>query len=152
MPRINPHKQAVNTRMLYTFETEFFNQKQYKHLLKQRSKKSLIEIAEAVWKKEGKGYPIPEIRFGKGVNHRGDYVSWCNGPIIELAPDQRDLITLLHELAHAKGNYLHNHKFVGTYIKFLTRYAEIDKDELLTYMEMHKVDIPRHYKKHTTES
>lgn len=146
MPRINPHKQAVHSRNLYDFEDDFFGQKQYKYLLKQQSYKKLLTLAEEVWKNEGNGYPLPEIRFGKGVNHRGDYVSWCNGPVIELAPEQRDVITLLHELAHAVGNPLHNHRFVGTYIKFLIDYAKIPIEDIIPYMIQHKVDIPKAYK------
>jgi len=148
MPRINPHKQAVNTRNLYDFEDGFFNHKDYRYLLKQQSKKVLLELAHTVWSNEHINIPLPEIRFGKGIRHNnGEYVSWCNGPVIELAQGQRDVITLLHELAHAVGHYLHNHKFVGTYIKYLTTYTDIDITILVNTMHTYKVDIPKEYTK-----
>jgi hypothetical protein len=146
MPRINPYKQAVNTRKLYDFEDEFFSRKHYKYLSKQISKKKLLELAEQIWVGEKIQKPFPEIRFGKGIHHNGDYVSWCNGPIVELASGQRDTVTLLHELAHGVGNYLHNHRFVDTYIHFLVKYGKVNKEELLDSMRTYHVDLPKQYK------
>jgi len=146
MPRTNPHKQAVNTRMLYRFEDIFFEKKHYKYLSKKASLKKLKTLAEHVWATEQIHKEMPTIQFGKGVLFAGQYVSFCNGQVIELAPHQRDMVTLLHELAHAAGNYLHNHKFVDTYVKFLVKYGEVDKKELLETMKAHNVDLPKKYK------
>jgi hypothetical protein len=148
MPRINPYKQAVYTRKLYRFEEEFFNTTEYKHLSRQRSLKWLLKLAHKVWKGEKIERPLPEIRFGNGAGHKNKQitVSWCDGNVIELAPYQRDVVTLLHEMAHAVGNYLHNHRFVEVYVNFLVKYAKVNKKELLKVMQMYNVDLPRKYK------
>ena len=146
MPRINPHKQAINTRTLYEFENTFFNQKHYSYLFKPQSLKKLIQLATDIWETEHIIKPFPEIRFGKGIRHHKDFVSWCNGTILELAPGQRDTVTLLHELAHAVGNYLHNHRFVDTYVHFLVTYGNVNKEEMVTMMQQHHVDLPKQYK------
>ncbi len=147
MPKTNPYKQAVNTRMLYKFEDVFFDKKHYKYLSKQTSLKKLKQLAEHVWATEKITIPLPTIQFGKGILFANQHVSFCNGEVIELAPTQRDTVTLLHELAHAAGNYLHNHKFVDTYVKFLVKYGEVDKEELLLTMQENNVDLPKKYKK-----
>jgi hypothetical protein len=147
MPWINPYKQMVNTRTLYKFEDEFFRKKEYKHLLKKLTLTELIDIAEHVWATERMTRPLPEIRFGKGIYHCGTYVSWCDGDTIELVPQQREIATLLHELVHAVGHPLHNAKFVDTYVKFLTKYTDIPKKELVTTMQHYNVDLPKKYRK-----
>jgi hypothetical protein len=147
MPWINPYKQMVNTRTLYKFEDAFFSKKEYRHLLKKLTRKKLIAIAEYVWAKEHMNSPLPEIRFGKGIYHCGTYVSWCDGVTIELVPQQREIATLLHELVHAVGHQLHNAKFVDTYVKFLTKYTDIPKTELVNTMKEYNVDLPKKYKK-----
>ena len=147
MPWINPYKQMVNTRTLYKFENVFFSKKEYRHLVKRRSLKELTTIAECVWATERMSSPLPEIRFGKGAYHCGTYVSWCDGDTIELVAEQREIATLLHELVHAVGHSLHNAKFVDTYVKFLTKYTDIPKKELVNTMKECNVDLPTKYKK-----
>lgn len=147
MPWINPYKQMVNTRTLYKFEGEFFNKKEYKYLLRRLTLKKLNAIAKHVWNKERISYAMPTIRFGKGIHHCGQPVSWCDGTTIELIPEQREISTLLHELVHAAGHYLHNAKFVNTYVKYLTKYTSIPKKELVNTMKEYNVDLPKKYRK-----
>jgi len=133
MPWINQYKQMVNTRTLYKFEGEFFNKKEYKYLLRRLTLKKLNAIAKHVWSKERISYAMPTIRFGKGIHHCGQPVSWCDGTTIELV--------------HAAGHYLHNAKFVNTYVKYLTKYTSIPKKELVRTMKEYNVDLPKKYRK-----
>jgi len=97
-------------------------------------------------------YLIPEIRFGKGIYHtqaRGKnfYYSWCDRQTIELAPTQRDMITLIHEMVHALGYDYHDSRFVGKYIYLLKKYAGISKKELILGMKEYSVALPVKYRK-----
>jgi hypothetical protein len=146
------YREMVNTRRLYKFEGEFFKQLPYRYMHTQLNKGTLVTIGKVIWHAEtGSLQGIPNIRFGKGLHHgtaRGDkyYYSWCDRQTIELAPTQRDLMTLIHELVHALGYDYHDAKFVGRYITMLIKYAGLPKKQLILGMQQHKVALPRRYK------
>lgn len=149
---VKQYREMVNTRRLYKFEGEFFNLPAYKYLSVQLSLTTIRNIAKLIWHEESDGrYLIPEVRFGKGLYHgtaKGQkyYYSWCDRVTIELAPTQRDILTLIHEMVHALGFDYHDSRFVGKYIELLTKYAGVPKKELIKGMMEYKVAVPRKYK------
>ena len=102
------YRDMVNTRRLYKFEEDFFELSPYRYMHVQMNKQTLVNIATVIWYDEtGSLLNMPEIRFGKGLYHgtakgiKYSY-SWCDRQTIELAPTQRDLLTLIHVVT-AKG-------------------------------------------------
>lgn len=150
---VKQYREMVNTRRLYKFEGDFFNLPAYKYITVQLSLTTLRNIAKVIWHEESDGkFLIPDIRFGKGLYHgtaRGIkyYYSWCDRQTIELAPTQRDILTLLHEMVHALGYDYHDSKFVETYITLLHKYGGIPKKPLIMGMKEYKVALPRKYKR-----
>ena len=150
------YREMVHTRRLYKFEGEFFELPSYRYMNVQLNITTVRNIAKVIWSTENNTpYMIPDIRFGKGLYHgtakgKKYYYSWCNGQTIELAPTQRDILTLIHEIVHALGYDYHDSRFVGKYIELLHKYAGIPKKELIMGMQKYKVSLPTKYrKKHT---
>ena len=147
------YREMVNTRRLYKFEGEFFNLPPFRYMSVQLNLTTLRNIGKIIWNQENSTwFSIPEIRFGKGLYHgtaRGVkyYYSWCDRQTIELAPTQRDILTLIHEMVHALGYGYHDSRFVGQYIHMLTKYAGVPKKELIMGMQQYKVALPRKYKR-----
>ena len=147
------YREMVNTRRLYKFEGEFFNLLPYRYMTVQMNLTTLRNIANILWNGENTTwFSIPEVRFGKGLYHgtaRGKkyYYSWCDRQTIELAPTQRDILTLIHEMVHALGYDYHDTRFVGKYVEMLTKYAGVPKKELIKGMQQYKVALPRKYKR-----
>lgn len=147
------YREMVNTRRLYKFEGDFFHLPAYRYLTIQISLDTAKNIAKVIWHNEGDGkFLIPEIRYGKGLYHgtaRGEkyYYSWCDRQTIELAPTQRDMMTLIHEIVHAMGYDYHDTKFVGKYIELLHKYGGVPKKPLIMGMQEYKVALPRKYKR-----
>lgn len=147
------YREMVNTRRLYKFEGDFFYLPAYRYLTIQINLSTARNIAKLIWYKESDGrFLIPEIRYGKGLYHgtaRGEkyYYSWCDRQTIELAPTQRDLMTLIHEMVHALGYDYHDSRFVGKYIQLLHKYGGVPKKPLIMGMKEYKVSLPRKYKR-----
>jgi hypothetical protein len=147
------YREMVNTRRLYKFEGDFFYLPAYRYLTIQINVTTIRNIAKLIWYNESDGrYLIPEVRFGKGLYHnttRGQkyYYSWCDRQTIELAPTQRDLMTLIHEMVHALGYDYHDSRFVGKYIELLHKYGGVPKKPLIMGMQEYKVALPRKYKR-----
>ena len=147
------YREMVKTRRLYKFEEDFFHYSPYRYVYVQLGVKTLRNIATVIWESENqKREDLPLIRFGKGLYEGTDkaehyHYSWCDGEVIELAPTQRDLLTLIHELVHAMGYDHHDSNFVGKYIEMLNRYAGIPKKDLIKWMDKYNVSLPRKYKK-----
>ncbi len=149
---LKQHREMINTRRLYKFEGDFFASN--RRLNKQLSINTIKRIGQMVWDNESpyKKKTIPEIRFGPGIYHtqsRGKnlYYSWCDGFIIELAPYQHDLLTLLHEMVHALGYGYHDARFVEKYIYLLVKYGNLNKKDLIMGMKAYEVALPRKYKR-----
>ena len=147
------YKDMIYTRRLYAFEGEFFRQAKYNAISKQRTINTLKTLGQKIWDIEAKhsGKPIPVIRFGKGVYHtqarlQNAYYSWCDGVTIELAPTQRDIVTLIHELVHGLGYQYHDSRFVGKYIKLLVKYAKLNKQDIIQGMKQFEVTLPAKYR------
>ena len=148
------YREMINTRRLYRFENDFFSVPKYRWLVKQLPIRTLQQIGHMIWENESpySRKQLPEIRFGNGMYHtqaRGSkyYYSWCDGYTIELAPTQRDLLTLIHEMVHALGYGYHDSQFVNQYIYLLVKYGKMNKKDLITGLQDFKVALPRKYKR-----
>lgn len=124
------YKRMVETRRLYKLEGELYRKKQFRTITQQQSLDTLQRLAQKIWKQEGCRKKLPDIRFGKGTSHGPSYYSWCDGETIELAPKQRDTLTLIHELVHAMGNDYHNKPFVMQELLLLMKYTPLDTELL----------------------
>ena len=129
------HREMVNTRRLYALENRLYKDHRFTEITKSRSITYLQRLATTIWKNEGITKSMPVIRFGKGTYHIGEYYSWCDGTTIELAPTQRDVLTLIHELVHAMGMGYHNKKFVHTEVYLLHMYTSTNTGVLLDTFE-----------------
>lgn len=125
----------VNTRRLYKLESILYKDKNFRDITKQESEIVLRTFAKRIWATQKCKNKFPEIRFGKGIAHGTDKYSWCDGSTIELAPRQRDKLTLIHELVHAMGYDYHNEPFVTKQLLLLIRYTPINKDLLTNTFE-----------------
>lgn len=122
------YKQMVDTRKLYKAEALLYGQRPFSELTKQRSLAYLRNLAENIWKQEKYITKLPNIRFGRGTNHLQEMYSWCDGDTIELAPTQRDVLTLVHELVHAIGFDYHDKKFVQLQTYLLQKYTKTNSE------------------------
>jgi hypothetical protein len=118
----SPTLQAIATRHVYRYEDEFLYT--FKRLSTQRSFKTIKKTAEKIWEKYHQGTrTLPTIEFGTGDRSLGRPLSFTlDRRYIELAPKQRDLLTLIHELVHALGADYHDMQFVNLYYKILKEY------------------------------
>lgn len=125
------HKEMVNTRRLYKLEGTLYTNRKFRAITKQQSEQTLRRLAERIWVQQKCRKKLPDIRFGKGTMHGASYFSWCDGDTIELAPKQRDVLTLIHELVHAMGHDYHDKPFVIMELLLLINYSNLDKQLLL---------------------
>lgn len=116
-------KQMLDTRRLYKFETMFFK----KHPLgKLQSIKKLKTIGHKILKEYKKSIPI---KAGNGTFYNGRFLSYYHPDEgIVLARNERNIVTLLHEITHACGHDYHNRRFVDFYFKFLIKFGCNKKD------------------------
>jgi len=70
-------------------------------------------------------YEAPAVQFGPGVRHGNQMLSWNDGPTVELAPGERDFLTIAHESTH-HWHPDHDAKFRRRYFKILRDYAGVD--------------------------
>ena len=125
------YKDMVNTRHLYKLEGTLYTNRKFSTITKQQSELTLRRLAEKIWTQQKCRKKLPDIRFGKGTMHGMSRYSWCDGDTIELAPKQRDVLTLIHELVHAMGHDYHNKPFVTMELLLLINYGNLDKQLLL---------------------
>ncbi len=116
----------IGAKQLYKIEEELYYDKRFDSITTQTSLLSLKRLANKIWRNERIDWDMPEIVFGKGTEHEGEMYSWCDGETIELAPRQRDKLTLIHELVHAMGYPYHNKEFVTMQKKLLRKYTKLD--------------------------
>ena len=126
------YKQMVDTRRVYLLETKMYYDRRFDYITKQRSLGYLTRYAQKIWKEEGYKQRLPLIRFGKGMQK----YSWCDGDILELAPYQRDILTLVHELVHAIGYDDHDKKFAQKELILLDKYTPVKLEALHEMFEV----------------
>jgi hypothetical protein len=120
------HRRAGGTKWLINAEAGVLScnawatQRRTIHFLRRR----LIEI----WAHESPaGKSMPELVFGKGMWYRDGFVSYCQGHSkIELAPGQRNVLILIHEITHALGHQWHNDGFIRRYLGLLREYGKYE--------------------------
>jgi hypothetical protein len=115
------YKRMVDTKRVYGLETDMYYDKRFEFITRQRSLDYLKRYARKIWKEEGYTKKMPTIRFGKGMQK----YSWCDGEILELAPAQRDILTLVHELVHAIGYDDHDKNFAMKELVLLANYTPV---------------------------
>lgn len=137
-------KRAVETRRLYTFEDNYLRSK---YLLERRSMTYLRRLGTRIWRIEGpKKKQMPQLIAGKGHYQAGRWLSYCawDDSHIVLVRNQRDIVTLLHELVHAMGRPYHNHgpAFAKKFFDLLSKYGKCDHDELMFAARTFGVKVP----------
>lgn len=126
------YRQMVDTRRVYKLETDMYFDRRFAYITKQRSLDYLTRYAKKIWKAEKIKKELPLIRFGKGLQK----FSWCDGEILELAPSQRDILTLIHELVHAIGYDDHDKKFAAKEMILLEKYTPTKPEALYELFEV----------------
>lgn len=118
-------RRGVMTRRVYGYEDSYLST--IKKLNQQRDLSSLLRLAKKIWTKHYAGNrKLPEVRFGPGTRELGYPLSYTVGySLIELAPGQRNILTLVHELVHAIGPSEHGTNFVRLYYQILERYLPV---------------------------
>ena len=112
-------RKGIGTRHVYKYEDEL--SEAFRKLSRQLSLRTLTNYTTHIWKKYYDGNRnAPVVRFGPGDMGLGRPMSYTMGyGLIELAPGQQNLITLIHELIHAMGPSLHGTNFTKKYYTIL---------------------------------
>lgn len=123
-------RHARDTRWVYNLEAGVFRANKLAD--RQRSFKQLDKMLHDIWAVESRpGVTRPRMVYGPGVRHGAAMVSYCLGvTYIEMAPRQRNYLTLIHEVVHALGVTRHGKKFIARYFPLLIKYAGYDRDWL----------------------
>jgi hypothetical protein len=142
-------RKSIGTNHVYRYEENVLYN--IKRLAQQRSIGTLINIARKIWDKFYKGSrKMPTIRFGKGDTSLGYPLSYTEGySLIELAPGQQDILTLIHELVHAIGPSLHGPSFTKLYYEILKDYLPkaVQKEVYDELVLRHGEKLKPYYKK-----
>jgi len=126
------YKDAVETRSLYKFENEYFSGHK---ICKMRSMSTLRRMAKRIMKNP------PRIVAHRGEYYGGRYLSYQCDDGIFLARNQREYLTLTHELVHAMGYDYHDYAFVKKYFSLLTKVFRLNKQDLVTAARKYGVSI-----------
>jgi len=118
---------AVETRRLYHFE-DIALPVLSPHTTARAPMKQLRRLAFLVWQEHGrKGERCPEVMAGEGLRYGGRALSYCAGrTLIVLAPGQRTVSVLLHELTHALGHGTHGKGFTRRFLELMEQYGRAD--------------------------
>lgn len=130
---------AVNTNRIYRFEWNGIG----KHPFNRKcSIDELRTIAKKLWSvKNKRKFKELEIVCGRGTMYNGRLLSYCqydNKVRIVLARNQRDIVTLVHEIVHGQGYEDHGPGFVRKMLYYLV-YLGCDKKELTTLAKQYKL-------------
>ena len=118
-------KRRIDTNRVYQFEEKA---QILAPFYRQLALSTLQKLASRIWREEGYPKPKPLIKFGLGSWSSSRYLSYYHSIEHEiiLAEDQRDKITLIHELVHAKGRGYHSQAFFADEVYLLAKYCKID--------------------------
>lgn len=151
LKRRKARRSGIATKHIYKYEDAYLAT--LNRLSKQRDLQWLTKEANKIWDKYYRGTrkrPLATIRFGPGNMELKKPMSYAYGyNLIELAPGQRDLMTLIHELAHMLGYALHSVGFAKAYYNILKDYLP-DSVKPKVYDELvvkHHALLKPHYKK-----
>jgi len=128
MPRQkSSYDHGIETKRVYRFEYGYFR---YHYFSKPRSMKYLKNEAKYLWNVLKIKKPMPNIKAGRGTAFGGKLYSYYSEKEgIVMSRNQRDIVTLIHELAHAIGHDHHDHQFVDQIFKMYKLY-DIDTKAL----------------------
>lgn len=125
-------KRGLCTRRLYAWEKRTVEKDPV--LSRERSLLELQYERDFIWSAYGSDLHRrkPTLRFGPGTKELGGVaLSYTIGfTLIELAPGQRNRVTLLHELTHALGPVTHNGDFSRLYCTLLLAYIPRENQAL----------------------
>lgn len=129
-----------NTNKIYKFEALAFR---YHPFGKIYSIEELRYIANKIWKHRNKRkHQDLVIVCGQGVLQNGRYLSYYQHTgkhhKVVLARNQRDIVTLVHEIVHAQGYDDHDDRFVKK-VLFYLEYLGYNKSELRTIAKEYKI-------------
>jgi Zn-dependent peptidase ImmA (M78 family) len=95
--------------------------------------RELQRLGLIVWLSHQGMLPMPKIIAHRGIRYLGKRFSYYdpNTHTIALARNQRNTLTLMHELVHAMGCENHDSEFVDLYANLLKSFTKIDSDKLL---------------------
>jgi hypothetical protein len=127
---------AVDTRRLYAFEGEYLRGTA---LTRPSPMEELRAFASFIWDSVKSTGDCPTIVAGPGVKYLGARYSYCQGKYIQLARNQRNDLTLIHELVHALGHGEHDNKFVRMYRRLLLDYTSITPKSLDYGLKQYKL-------------
>ena len=129
---------AVATRNLYRFEEKIYAHSdnfQQAGVTTLRSMKQLRLALDFIWSKyggfdNGRDFPKPILIASPGEWYGGRYLSYSIHGEIHLVRNQRNYLTLVHELSHALGNDYHDRTFVDLEFDILEDVFNVDRGEL----------------------
>lgn len=127
-----PIQAGIDTRNLYRFEAEY---SWPKRMAKKRSMSALRRMAKRIMKTP------PKIVAHKGTFYGGRYLSYQCDEGIFLARNQREYVTLTHELVHAMGYDFHDKAFVKKYFGLLSKVFDLNKTKLINDAREYGVSI-----------
>ena len=135
MSRKKKLQRTLDTKRVYRFEGLYFRGHR---LNRDLPIKKLRQIAYKTWPSYLKS-TFPKIKTGTGTKYNGRYYSYFQeGVGIILSRNQRNVLTLLHELTHALGHGEHDHKFVNKYFKLLSKFG-MEKSKLKALRKSYKL-------------
>ena len=111
-----PTRRMRDTRRVYAFELHLAGPNQ--------PIRRLRALARRIWSAESKRRDrCPTIVAGRGTPLKTKLSSYCYGRSrIVLARNQRDRVTLIHEMVHALGCETHGDRFQRRYAELLGKY------------------------------
>jgi hypothetical protein len=124
-------QKEIATKRQYRFEEEA---KILTPWRKQLDYRVANAFARLCWTHEGYQNACPMVNYGPGLKQgtrRLSYAFFNEDPYIELARNQRDKITILHELLHYKHPE-HNDDFYKAMINHLFWFHKFEFNELCT--------------------
>lgn len=137
---------ALETRRFYAFEETVLDTRNFPALNKQLSRAALKKHADQLldfYQTILADGAEPTIEFGSGTRHGAKWVSYQQGNMIVLAPGQRDLVTLCHELAHfihdnhpvlrSEKELVHGEEFRSIYFDLLGILTTVDWEPVYDY-------------------
>ena len=123
-------RRALYTKAVYQWEREFLDL--HPRMNAALPMPALQRLARRIWRSHGNGKTMPKIVAGQGLASDARRQSYYTirvdntEPRIILARHQRRVGVLLHELAHALGDYReydHGPAFTNRYFHLLGQYA-----------------------------
>lgn len=137
---------GVETRRLYHFENTC---PLLKPLYKKMKLDDIMYHSKKIWRTVfyfGNYTNFPDVSFGPGTKHNRRMTSYYHtiDHRIELAPNEREMLTMTHELIHAKGRDYHDIEFVFQEFNVFGNYFQISLAELSDAADEYQISYQPH--------